>query len=225
MQSLLINSLLVGASALNIPDAALSRRAAVNAGAALAGLAPFAATAKEVPKKEAELVKSTAASLKVVIENKDSFITDLSNGVEGAGKLPAPIPFTTFQKLEATAEPEFMEAAIDYAEGARDGRLRAAAAAACRACTCACPSLAVVPLRLLPSRVGRALLTDSPLADGICLPLAVSAPCSVPRRQGPCQARKARKVDGGGDDQGGWQAQGRQPDELRGCTGLGSLLG
>jgi len=124
MQSLLISSLLVGASALNIPAAALSRRAAVNAGAAaLAGLAPFAATAAaKVPEKESKLVKSTAAELKTVLENKESFITDLANGVEGSGKLPAPIPFTTFQKLEATADPEFMEAAIDYAEAFRGAK-------------------------------------------------------------------------------------------------------
>ena len=33
--------------------------------------------------------------------------------------VPAAIPFTTFQKLEKTSDPEFMEAAIDYAEAYR----------------------------------------------------------------------------------------------------------
>ena len=41
-------------------------------------------------------------------------MTALSDGAPY--KLPAQIPFTTFQKLEKTSEPEFMEAAIDYAE-------------------------------------------------------------------------------------------------------------
>lgn len=44
-------------------------------------------------------------------------MTALSDGAPY--KLPAQLPFTTFQKLEKTSDPEFMEAAIDYAEAYR----------------------------------------------------------------------------------------------------------
>ena len=240
MQSLLISSLLVGASALNIPAAALSRRAAVNAGAAaLAGLAPFAATAAaKVPEKESKLVKSTAAELKTVLENKESFITDLANGVEGSGKLPAPIPFTTFQKLEATADPEFMEAAIDYAEGApphggqklsargqqqqqqqqqrRRRRRRHGARILLRVAITCCPCVFLVPaLRSAP--LLHRLTTTKPLlpprracSAARLLRCSPARACSVPRRQGPGQAGKARKVEGDGDHKGGRKAHGKR---------------
>jgi len=121
--SLLIGSLLGMSSALSNPTA-LSRRTAVqtSAAAAFAGLSPLSALAASPPAKEVALVKSTAASLKEVLDNKEAFIADLATGKEGGGKLPAAIPFTSFQKLEATADPEFMEAAIDYAEAFRGAK-------------------------------------------------------------------------------------------------------
>ena len=106
------------ASALTIP-AALTRRAACQtAAAALAGgLASSAAQAATVPAKEAQQLRDTSAALKALLENKESLVSALST-TPSEVKLPAPIPFTVFQKLEKTADPEFMEAAIDYAEGA-----------------------------------------------------------------------------------------------------------
>ena len=43
-------------------------------------------------------------------------------GDPNAPSLPAPIPFTTFQALEKTSDPEFMEAVIDYAEAFRGAK-------------------------------------------------------------------------------------------------------
>lgn len=107
------------ASALTIP-AALTRRAACQtAAAALAGgLASSAAQAATVPAKEAQQLRDTSAALKALLENKENLISALST-TPSEVKLPAPIPFTVFQKLEKTADPEFMEAAIDYAEAYR----------------------------------------------------------------------------------------------------------
>lgn len=57
--------------------------------------------------------------MKSLIEQKDAFVQGLIDGDKAAPQLPPPIPFTTFQKLEKTSDPEFMEAAIDYAEAYR----------------------------------------------------------------------------------------------------------
>jgi len=66
-------------------------------------------------------LKETAAALKDVLEKKDAFVAGLANGDEKV-KLPPAIPFTSFQKLEKTSDPEFMEAAIDYAEAFRGAK-------------------------------------------------------------------------------------------------------
>ncbi len=59
-------------------------------------------------------VRGHLSELKALLADKENFVTALSDGAPY--KLPAQIPFTTFQKLEKTSDPEFMEAAIDYAE-------------------------------------------------------------------------------------------------------------
>ena len=50
--------------------------------------------------KAAALVTDTAAKLRDVLDNKAAFIAGLSKGDGSGPALPAPIPFTTFQKLE-----------------------------------------------------------------------------------------------------------------------------
>ena len=65
------------------------------------------------------MVKDTLTQLKAIVSAKDAFIAGLVSQDPSAPQLPAAIPFTVFQKLEGTAEPEFMEAAIDYAEANR----------------------------------------------------------------------------------------------------------
>ena len=62
-------------------------------------------------------LRETAAALKDLLNAKQSVIDSLDKGE--AVTLPAQIPFVTFQKLEKNADPEFMEAAIDYAEAYR----------------------------------------------------------------------------------------------------------
>eukprot|EP00322_Chrysochromulina_rotalis_P016590 CAMPEP_0115865662 /NCGR_PEP_ID=MMETSP0287-20121206/19839_1 /TAXON_ID=412157 /ORGANISM="Chrysochromulina rotalis, Strain UIO044" /LENGTH=204 /DNA_ID=CAMNT_0003320185 /DNA_START=14 /DNA_END=628 /DNA_ORIENTATION=+ len=78
-----------------------------------------ATAAHAADSKEAKLVRDTAKQLKELNDQKDAFIAGIIAADDAAPKLPAAIPFTTFQKLESTADPEFMEAAIDYAEANR----------------------------------------------------------------------------------------------------------
>ena len=66
---------------------------------------------------QATTLRETAAAIKNLLDTKQGFIDSLDKGE--AVTLPAQIPFTTFQKLEKNADPEFMEAAIDYAEAYR----------------------------------------------------------------------------------------------------------
>ena len=66
--------------------------------------------------KAAAQVTDTLAAMKNVLDNKDAFIAGLTKG-DGRPTLPAPIPFTIFQSWRRFLDPEFMEAAIDYAEG------------------------------------------------------------------------------------------------------------
>ena len=67
-----------------------------------------------IDKEAAKTVTDTQAALKKLLGEKDAFVAALAAGEDVS--VPAPIPFTIFQKLEKTSEPEFMEAAIDYAE-------------------------------------------------------------------------------------------------------------
>ena len=81
--------------------------------AAAAALFPSAVHAAE--SKEAKLVRDTLAGLKVIKDDKAAFIEGIIAQDPSAPQLPPAIPFTTFQKLEGQSDPEFMEAAIDYA--------------------------------------------------------------------------------------------------------------
>jgi hypothetical protein len=80
-------------------------------------ISPAVVEAKEL--KEAQVLRDTAAKLKAVLDGKDAFVAELTTGDAAVAMLPAAIPFTTFQKLEPVSDPEFMEAAIDYAEAFR----------------------------------------------------------------------------------------------------------
>lgn len=114
---IMLSILAVGASSFNI-QAPLGRRAVCQSGAAaLAAVSLPAFAADKVDAKAAAQVTDTLAAMKNVLDNKDAFIAGLSKGDGSGPTLPAPIPFTIFQKLEKVSDPEFMEAAIDYAEG------------------------------------------------------------------------------------------------------------
>jgi len=107
--------------ALQVGGAApLSRRAVVQtsfAAAASTMLPVPAAHAAET--KEAKQVKDTVKALKELVASKDAFISGVVAQDAAAPQLPTQIPFAVFQKLEGTSDPEFMEAAIDYAEATR----------------------------------------------------------------------------------------------------------
>lgn len=102
-----------------------SRRALCGtaAAAAFAGaFVPAASWAAPKTPKEAQTLRDAAAAMQALVDDKDGFIAAYSAGREDAPSLPAQVPFATFQKLEKDAEPEFMEAAIDYAEAFRGAK-------------------------------------------------------------------------------------------------------
>jgi len=112
--------MLAQASCLNLATAAMGRRSAIT-GAAAAALfqLPRAAFAQSREEKAQATLREASVALHAVLDNKEAFITAFA---EGKGVVPAQVPFTTFQLLENTAEPEFMEVAIDYAEASRSAR-------------------------------------------------------------------------------------------------------
>ena len=101
--------LTASASSFTIP-AALSRRAVCQTGAATLAAAVTlpAYAADKVDAKAAALVMDTAAKMKAVLDNKADFIASLSKGDGSGPQLPAPIPFTTFQKLEKVSKTAVM---------------------------------------------------------------------------------------------------------------------
>jgi len=107
------------------PPALVGRRAAIERAALLFSAVPLAsalpAEAASVESNRAK-IKETAADLHKLLDNKDSFIAALAAGDSESAVLPPAVPFTVFQSLEKTAEPEFMEIAIDYMEAARNAR-------------------------------------------------------------------------------------------------------
>ena len=115
MSRLLFLALVASASALKLPEAATTRRATLQSLAAATLLPSLPAFA--IDKEAAKTVTDTQAALKKLLGEKDAFVAALAAGEDVS--VPAPIPFTIFQKLEKTSEPEFMEAAIDYAEAYR----------------------------------------------------------------------------------------------------------
>ena len=84
-------------------------------------LKPQPAAAAATESKEAKQVRDTVAALKSLLaeDNKAAFAASIE---AGEATLPPAVPFTVFQKLEASSDPEFMEAAIDYAEAFRGAK-------------------------------------------------------------------------------------------------------
>ena len=66
-------------------------------------------------------IQEQRAALKQLLKDKDRFIKGLEAADADAPQLPAAIPFKTFQQLDKFG-PDFIEAAIDYAEAARNAR-------------------------------------------------------------------------------------------------------
>lgn len=103
----------------------LSRRAACRVAAATFLISTPLAPAFAADKGEAAAaneLKEVSSSLKSILDQKDAFIQGLVNSDPAAPTLPQAVGFSTFQKLEKTAGPAFMEAAIDYAEASRNAR-------------------------------------------------------------------------------------------------------
>ena len=97
----------------------LSRRAVFSGAASAAVLLP-ALPALAAESKEAASLRETSKAMKAILDTKADFVSALvSADFDALPKLPAQIPLRTFQALEKTSEPEFMEAAIDYAEAYR----------------------------------------------------------------------------------------------------------
>merc|ERR1719149_101260 len=117
LSPLLVLRLLLGSSALRLSSAPISRRVILSQAAAAAAASTAFAHAAWAEPPPAEAVRGHLSELKALLADKENFVTALSDGAPY--KLPAQIPFTTFQKLEKTSDPEFMEAAIDYAEAYR----------------------------------------------------------------------------------------------------------
>ena len=109
------------------PNACVSRRDAVfrqaaTAASFLAASSPLRLDAADrVDSSAAQQLRDTQRELADLLENKERFIAALADG-DATVKLPQQVPFATFQKLEPSAGPMFMEAAIDYAEAARNAR-------------------------------------------------------------------------------------------------------
>ena len=130
-----ILSLAVTCSALQLPlsldrtartQQQLGRRDAVGAAAVAAaaalvtGSVPAAVAAGE--SKEAKEVRATADAMRKFVDSKDAFVQGLVDNDPAAPQMPKSVPFTTFQQLEKSAGPEFMETAIDYSESMRNAR-------------------------------------------------------------------------------------------------------
>ena len=103
----------------------LGRRGAFQLAAAASAstlLPQLAVAAEKVDPKAASTLKDTSKALKAILEQKEAFVKGLTEADPTAPSLPQSISFTTFQKLEKAAGPDFMEAAIDYAEASRNAR-------------------------------------------------------------------------------------------------------
>merc|ERR1711924_588917 len=96
----------------------------VTAAAAISPLPALPAfAANSAPAKDVKLVRDTSDALKALLSDKAGFIEKIVKGdAESVPKLPAQIPLTVFQTLEKMSDPEFMDAAIDYAEAYRGAR-------------------------------------------------------------------------------------------------------
>ena len=119
--SLLVLLAVASAGALRLQVS--TRREVVQSAAAFALplLAP-PSPALAAESKQAAQVRATSKSIKDLLEDKEAFVAAYVAGDSNAPALPPQVPFATFQALEKTADPEFMEAAIDYAEAYRGAK-------------------------------------------------------------------------------------------------------
>lgn len=92
-----------------ISNVGFGRRSAVAGAVAAAVLElPFPAFAGSKEDQAAEQIRLASAALHNLILNKSDFVQALVEGRSDGIQLPPAVPFTTFQALENTAEPEFM---------------------------------------------------------------------------------------------------------------------
>ena len=101
----------------------MGRRTTLAAAAASALLQiPMPALAESREDKARAQILETSAALHKLLDDKEAFVAAYVEGKGDSYPVPPTVPFTVFQTLEKTAEPEFMEIAIDYAEAARGAR-------------------------------------------------------------------------------------------------------
>ena len=126
LRALVTLSCVIGGSALQLGQQQLSRRGVfqfATAASASTTLLPQLAVAADKPDpKTVATLRDTSKALKSVLEQKDAFVKGLTESDPTAPGLPPGISFATFQKLEKAGGPDFMEAAIDYAEASRNAR-------------------------------------------------------------------------------------------------------
>ena len=103
--------------ALRLPAALPTRREAIGAAAAFVALPAVAGE----PKAAKEL-RSAGEEMRKFVDLKEGFVAGLEAADPSAPQLPKTVPLSTFQKLEGNADPEFMEAAVDYLEAMRNAR-------------------------------------------------------------------------------------------------------
>ena len=103
------------------PVMAVGRREAVW-GASLCLLAAPGIASADSPAAAATKISESSKLMKALLDKKEDFIVGLEDGDSSAPQLPATVPLATFQALENTADPEFMEIAIDYLEAMRNAR-------------------------------------------------------------------------------------------------------
>eukprot|EP00962_Isochrysis_galbana_P049843 scaffold21331_cov117-Isochrysis_galbana.AAC.13 len=119
------SGLKIGASHITHPAAVagVGRRSAL-AGAAAAALLqlPLPAFAQTNEEKAQAQIRETSAALHKLLDHKKEFVAAYAEGKGDRFPVPSAVPFTVFQTLEKTAEPEFMAIAIDYAEASRGAR-------------------------------------------------------------------------------------------------------
>jgi hypothetical protein len=125
----LVLALIAPVSGLKIASSHTSAVAGVGRRSALAGAAaaallqlPLPALADTKEEKARAQIRETSAALHKLLDRKKEFVAAFAAGKGGSFPVPSAIPFTVFQTLEKTAEPGFMEVAIDYAEAARGAR-------------------------------------------------------------------------------------------------------
>jgi len=113
-----------GGQAARHPGCLIQRRGVCQFAAAAATtlLPQLASAADKVDQAAVKEVRETSAKLKAVLEKKEAFVQGLVEANPDAPTLPPAVAFRQFQSLEKVAGPDFMEAAIDYAEAFRNAK-------------------------------------------------------------------------------------------------------